>query len=93
MTSPLRRPFNAIRPAAAPLRILTTILAIAWGGSGLNARETSSAAVDAASAALDRFRGNGAALRSFLAEMPAGGDLHNHLAGAVYAKALWLGAR
>ncbi|WP_292528821.1 adenosine deaminase [Methylocystis sp.] len=93
MTSPLRRPFTEIWPTSAPLRILWTILAIAWGGCAVSARDKSSADVNDASAALDRLRGNGAALRSFLAEMPKGADLHNHLAGAVYAESALAWAR
>lgn len=94
MTSPLRRPFTAVLPLfSAPLRILAMILSIAWGGCAVNARETSSVAVNDVSAALDRLRGNGAALRSFLAEMPKGGDLHNHLSGAVYAESALAWAR
>lgn len=83
MTLPLRSPFA----------IFWMVLALAWGGSAVNAREASSAAVNDVSAALDRLRGNGAALRSFLAEMPKGGDLHNHLSGAVYAESALAWAR
>jgi len=36
--------------------------------------------------ALDLARANPLELRAFLARMPKGGDLHNHLVGAVYAE-------
>lgn len=35
---------------------------------------------------LDSIRDNPAELRAFLAQMPKGADLHNHLSGAVYAE-------
>jgi len=35
---------------------------------------------------LDSIRRNPARLETFLREMPKGGDLHNHLAGAIYAE-------
>lgn len=35
---------------------------------------------------LDRVRSDPLALRDFLKRMPKGGDLHNHLDGAVYAE-------
>jgi len=35
---------------------------------------------------LDSIRGNPSLLLAFLREMPKGGDLHNHLAGAIYAE-------
>jgi len=38
--------------------------------------------------ALNEARGNNGALYAFLREMPKGGDLHNHLSGAVYAESL-----
>jgi len=39
-----------------------------------------------ASRAFERARANPLALRAFLLRMPKGGDLHNHLDGAVYAE-------
>src|ERR1700676_2924660 len=39
-----------------------------------------------ASRAFEKARVNPLALRAFLARMPKGGDLHNHLDGAVYAE-------
>jgi adenosine deaminase len=46
-------------------------------------------------AAMDAIRANPAQLRAFLRTMPKGGDLHNHLAGAVYAEDFlaWAGER
>jgi adenosine deaminase len=41
---------------------------------------------DRASAYMDSVRNNPLLLRAFLLGMPKGGDLHNHLAGAVYAE-------
>ncbi len=40
----------------------------------------------AASARLDAVRGDSAQLVAFLRGMPKGGDLHNHLSGAIYAE-------
>ena len=36
--------------------------------------------------AFEKARANPLALRAFLVRMPKGGDLHNHLDGAVYAE-------
>ena len=48
---------------------------------------TQSAANEAATARhFDRIKANPPLLLAFLAEMPKGGDLHNHLSGAVYAE-------
>ncbi|KAF0209949.1 MAG: adenosine/AMP [Methylocystaceae bacterium] len=81
-------------PGSASLRMLCTALAVAWGGCAVHARDMSrAAAVRDTSAALEGLRGNGAALRSFLVEMPKGADLHNHLAGAVYAESALAWAR
>lgn len=93
MTLRLTRSLAEILPGSASLRILWTILAIVWGGYAAHARDLSSVAMNDVSAALDRLRGNGAALRSFLVEMPKGGDLHNHLSGAVYAESALAWAR
>jgi adenosine deaminase len=41
-----------------------------------------------AARAFERVRANPLELRAFLARMPKGGDLHNHLDGAVYAESL-----
>jgi len=42
--------------------------------------------------ALELARANPLALRAFLVDMPKGGDLHNHLSGAVYAESWIRGA-
>src|SRR5580700_922212 len=39
-----------------------------------------------AARAFEKVRANPLALRAFLVRMPKGGDLHNHLDGAVYAE-------
>jgi hypothetical protein len=44
------------------------------------------AAEERAAARFDAVRGDPVRLAMFLAEMPKGGDLHNHLGGAVYAE-------
>ncbi|MGD0965662.1 MAG: adenosine deaminase [Candidatus Acidiferrales bacterium] len=44
-----------------------------------------------ASRAMEFARANPLALRAFLVAMPKGGDLHNHLSGAVYAES-WIRA-
>ena len=43
-------------------------------------------ASDAAAARLEEIRHNPAQLRQFLYQFPKGGDLHNHLDGAIYAE-------
>ena len=43
-------------------------------------------ASDAAAARLEEIRHNPAQLRHFLYQFPKGGDLHNHLDGAIYAE-------
>jgi adenosine deaminase len=37
---------------------------------------------------LDRIRDSPLALEEFMYELPKGGDLHNHLGGAVYAESM-----
>ena len=37
----------------------------------------------------DSIKHNKAKLRQFIADMPKGADLHNHLTGAVYAETLF----
>lgn len=48
----------------------------------------------AASRTFDRLSADPPRLREFLREMPKGGDLHNHLSGAIYAESYlgWAGA-
>ncbi len=94
MISRLSCSLTEILPGSASLRTLFAALAVAWGGCTVHARDMSrAAAVSDTSAALEALRVNGAALRSFLVEMPKGADLHNHLAGAVYAESALAWAR
>lgn len=51
----------------------------------VNAQQTSKAA---AARYMESIRSNPPLLLAFLREMPKGGDLHNHMAGAVYAESL-----
>lgn len=46
-----------------------------------------------ASAKLEAVRGDPSALQAFLARFPKGGDLHNHMSGAVYAESYLAWAR
>lgn len=56
-------------------------------GSAL--KETSSLSREAAvSACLEKIKDNPEELRAFFLSMPKGGDIHNHLTGAVYAESL-----
>jgi Adenosine deaminase len=48
--------------------------------------ESESAATARAAAWFEAHRGSPGLLRSFIQHMPKGGDLHNHLSGAVYAE-------
>ncbi|WP_244434905.1 adenosine deaminase [Methylocystis sp. SC2] len=94
MTPRLSRSLAEILPGSASLRMFCAALAVAWGGCAVHARDMSRAAAERdVSAALEGLRGNGAALRNFLVEMPKGADLHNHLAGAVYAESALAWAR
>jgi hypothetical protein len=52
------------------------------------ARPTTDSAEGRAEKALSEARGNNGALYALLKEMPKGGDLHNHITGAVYAESL-----
>jgi adenosine deaminase len=65
----------------------------AWGQAGAGATGTPKAPTSEmrASHAFESTRTNPLDLRSFLAKMPKGADLHNHLAGAVYAES-WIRA-
>ncbi len=86
--------FRKVRFVFLPLCRLALILVIAAGFAPASARDRSGVnAESATSAAMQRLRENGAALRSFLVDMPKGGDLHNHLAGAVYAESMIAWAR
>jgi adenosine deaminase len=66
--------------AAAVVATLASASGIAQLPAGSGATESAVAARFAA------LRSNPIRLRAFLREMPKGGDLHNHLSGAVYAE-------
>jgi hypothetical protein len=55
-------------------------------GLALVAPAAASASEQGAARTLAAARGDSAALRAFLWDMPKGGDLHNHLSGATYAE-------
>ncbi len=81
-----------LRPGLRSLHSLFA-LALLFAGvdpSALAKTSGQSTAETRTAAAMERARAQGPlALRVFLAGMPKGGDLHNHLAGAVYAET-WL---
>lgn len=62
------------------------------GGSASSASDKRVGSASAAEARTERYfdsvRGDHGALVAFLREMPKGGDLHNHLSGAIYAESL-----
>ena len=73
-----------------PMRRWLTALTSAWllaalvGGPVADAAAPSAGASERRTARhLQSIRGDSAKLRAFLAAMPKGGDLHNHLSGAV----------
>ncbi len=79
---------------------LRAVLAAAWVGaasavitvagvapvSAQPAREASGSAEVATARRLSAIRNQPLLLEAFLREMPKGGDLHNHLSGAIYAE-------
>jgi adenosine deaminase len=67
------------------LRLTSTLLPAAFF-VGVAALAQSGAPTDRAAAYLESVRDNPAALMDFLDRVPKGGDLHNHLTGAVYAE-------
>ncbi len=66
--------------------ILPFSLARAQTQASAPAAAPSQALEQRAARAFEKARANPLELRSFLARMPKGGDLHNHLDGAVYAE-------
>lgn len=68
-----------------PLAFILTVLSVAFL-FGAAAVAQSGSATDRAARYLESVRENPAALMDFLDRMPKGGDLHNHLTGAVYAE-------
>lgn len=79
----MRTPFRPLRDQATRMRRIAIALL-----TGLSLVAPASAAASEAGAAryLASVRHDQAALRSFLWDMPKGGDLHTHLSGAVYAE-------
>ena len=72
------------------LRLTQLTLLIAFLLQILSASAQTVSAEQAAAAAMEEARAGGPlALHAFLSAMPKGGDLHNHLGGAVYAET-WL---
>lgn len=75
------------RTGRRPIALVVTALwlAIAWPVAGQRPAPTESA--EAATARrFAAIRGNPSLLLAFLRDMPKGGDLHNHLSGAIYAE-------
>ncbi|MGA7221952.1 MAG: hypothetical protein WBX16_03770 [Candidatus Acidiferrales bacterium] len=68
-----------------PLAMTMTVLSATFL-AGVAAVAQSGSATERAAAYLESVRENPAALMDFLDRMPKGGDLHNHLTGAVYAE-------
>lgn len=64
--------------------ILTLLFAASLGGAAAVAQSDSP--TDRTAQYLESVRDNPAALMDFLDRIPKGGDLHNHLTGAVYAE-------
>ena len=73
--------------AVALLGIASLATALLAPGTGRQpARAATSGSEAATSHLFDRIVGDPPRLRAFIRAMPKGGDLHNHLAGAVYAE-------
>src|SRR5256885_1307151 len=72
------------------MRRLTVVIVVALGLAVAGARPETSARAESTENATARrligIREEPLALLAFLREMPKGGDLHNHLSGAVYAE-------
>src|SRR5215216_449309 len=76
---------------AAPLALLFLLLACAALAPIPPAAPAAAQPADgeqAVEAYLDSVRGSPPLLRAFLSAFPKGGDIHTHLAGAVYAETL-----
>ncbi|ACI51016.1 adenosine/AMP deaminase [Gluconacetobacter diazotrophicus PA1 5] len=71
-----------------PVCALAAGLAVSLITPGVAASRAAPAPPDAVSAAFDRIRTDPARLDDVLRAMPKGADLHNHLAGAVYAESM-----
>jgi adenosine deaminase len=68
-------------------RIVTLLLSVAFL-NGCCSQNTSSDAERRTASYFDSVRQQPVQLQAFLREMPKGGDLHNHLSGAIYAESL-----
>ncbi len=68
------------------MKFVTKIVSIAVAGMLMACSANTSMPKTGASAKMDSIKDNDIALRVFLQDMPKGGDLHNHLFGAVYAE-------
>lgn len=85
---------SSIAATAAAILLLAAGIACAQTQTGPvpNQKETASARRETSPAraahALESVRDQPPLLAGFLARMPKGGDLHNHLSGAVYAESL-----
>ncbi len=67
-------------------QLLAALLLLAGCSGGINHRDSS--AEERTAAEFRAVRDDPARLGAFLRAMPKGGDLHNHLSGAVYAESL-----
>ncbi len=65
------------------MRLVIAAVAVVWAGT---AAAQSSNPEEATSRYFDSIRADTPRLIAFLREMPKGGDLHNHLSGAIYAE-------
>ena len=83
----LCRAFSMLLFLATPASILAQTTARKLGPTSVVA--SASVAEQRAARALEAVRQNPLELRDFLVRMPKGGDLHSHLAGAVYAES-WI---
>src|SRR5258708_6595213 len=81
-TQPREGPFLDSRLMRQSI-ILAAAVAVAMGCANIRAAAPQSPGEDATAARLNAVRGDSARLLEFLRAMPKGGDLHNHLSGAV----------
>ncbi|MGZ5850664.1 MAG: hypothetical protein ACXWJN_08790 [Methyloceanibacter sp.] len=68
------------------LRLCLPVLLVLAGSAALRATAAETTPEERTAQKLDSVRTDPLALRTFLARMPKGADLHNHLDGAVYAE-------
>lgn len=75
--------------------VVVTVLAASSFSASANPLAPDTVREAAVAALLDKAKESPPALRVFLRGMPKGGDLHNHLAGAIYAEDFiaWAGAK